>query len=375
LHINSLGSSIAEKLMTDLAARDAAPYDPIGLVVLTGFLGAGKTTLLNRLLRSPALDRSVVLVNEIGEIGIDHLIVREFKENVVLLETGCLCCAVRDDMVHALRELFVQRLRGEIPGFDRVVLETTGLADPVPIIHTLMSDPMLTERFRMLGLFTVVDASLGESQIERHEEALRQVVVADRLVLTKRDIAEPGREERLRARLAALNPGAAIIPADETRPEAILHADGYDPDARPAALRRWLGAVAATPYRLAAPRSRPISPAVHAGGVDTYGFEAEEPLDWGRLSEWLGALVADDGASILRMKGILHIEGHARPVVVNGVQHVFYPPIELRAWPGEDRRSQLVFILRNPERALVETLEKFALGQLAAARAPAALAS
>lgn len=321
--------------MSDDALRWIAGGDTIPLSVITGFLGSGKTTLLNRLLRDPAMDNCAVLVNEIGEVGIDHLVVQELQENVVLLASGCLCCAVRSDLVEALRLLFVQRLRGQVPPFRRVVIETTGLADPVPVIHTLMTDPLLLERFRLDGMVTTVDACHGEDQLDRYPEAVKQAVVADRIVLTKLDLR--GNEApMLRARLHALNPGATPLRAEEATAARLFNTSTFDPTSKDGELLRWLT------------RAGGDDAGNHHSGVRTMWLDTDRPLDWAEFTTWLSELLSVHGPSVLRCKGILNVAGRGdRPVIINGVQHVFYPAEELHFWPEGPRRSQLVFITRD----------------------------
>ncbi|WP_374298136.1 GTP-binding protein [Sphingomonas sp.] len=301
----------------------------IPLSVITGFLGSGKTTLLNRLLRDPSMGDSAVLVNELGEIGIDHLAVQEVQENVVLLASGCLCCAIRSDLVAALRLLFVQRLQGEVPPFRRVVIETTGLADPVPVIHTLMTDPLLLERFRLDAMVTTVDACHGERQLEAFAEAVKQVVVADGIVLTKLDLRGDDAPD-LRARLRGLNPGVVPLPADQATAARLF---ASTPVRRNNALRRWV--------------AEAVQDESSHSPVRTVCLSTEHPLDWAEFTTWLGALLSAHGPTVLRCKGVLDVAGRDRPVVINGVQHVFYPAEELQAWPEGARRTQLVFITRD----------------------------
>jgi G3E family GTPase len=337
-------------MQDDTAARFLTGAETIPVSVITGFLGSGKTTLLNQLLREPGgMGECAVLVNELGEVGIDHLMVQELRENVVLLASGCLCCAVRGDLIDALRALFLDRLRGTVPAFRRVVIETTGFADPVPVVHTLMTDPLLLERYRLDGMVTTVDAVLGEGQLDAHAEAVKQAVVADRIVLTKLDLTDVAAPDRLRARLKALNPGATVLSGQAASAAALFDIGPFAPETKGRDLLRWLDEAA----RNAGDGHDHGDHAHHhhhhddAPAIRTLAIFAERPLRWDAFSEWLGALLAEHGPAVLRTKGLLDLVGQTRPVIVNGVQHVFHPAIELDAWPDADRRSRLVFILRD----------------------------
>jgi len=326
--------------------------------VITGFLGSGKTTLLNALLAHPAMAETAVLVNEFGEVGLDHLLVRKIDEAVVLLNAGCLCCSIRGDLVTALRDLFLKRVRGEVPEFTRTVVETTGLADPAPIIHTLMSDPLIGARYRLDGVVATVDAVHGMGQLDAHAEAVKQAAMADRIVLTKCDIAEGKTVEALRARLAGLNPAAPVLPADhgDVPPAALFPAGLYDPATKTADVGRWLNAEAYEAASAAAHDRHRHAHDVnrHDEHIRAFCLTFEEPLAWERFVRWMEVLQSTRGESLLRVKGILNVAGEDHPVVVHGVQHVFHPPAALPAWPGADRRSRIVFITRDLGRAAVE---------------------
>jgi G3E family GTPase len=321
---------------------------PIPLTVLTGFLGAGKTTLLNALLKQPALSNTAVLINEFGEIGLDHLLVERLDGDTVLLNAGCLCCTIRGDLLTALDGLWDRVLAGQPVA--RVVVETTGLADPAPILHTLMSDPRLALRFVLDGVVTLVDAANGIATLDTQPEALRQAAVADRLVLTKTDLAEAGAVATLAARLRALNPVAPIlhavagaIPAADLLDAGPFVAAGKAPD-----VATWIGA--ATPHHHHA-----HDPNRHDQRIRALCLEFDRPLPWSGLASWLEMLAVTRGASVLRVKGILDLVGESRPVVVHGVQHLFHPPTRLAGWPVDlPRRSRLVFILRDLDPRVVE---------------------
>ncbi len=330
----------------------AIPEGPLSVAVITGFLGSGKTTLLRHLLQHPEMGETAVIVNEFGEIGLDHVLVESAKEDLVLMNSGCLCCTIRGDLVATIRDLYKRRVRREVPPFQRLVIETTGLADPAPILHTLMSDPLVVERFRLDSVITTVDAVAGPSSLDRHEESRRQAAVADRLLITKTDLAEAEALEGLEARLVALNPAATRqrIVRGVVEPADIFNAGLYDPDSKTADVRSWLQAEA---YGTAehgddhAHAGHHHDVNRHDESIKAFCLTYDQPLDWDRFCSWIDMLVSLYGRDILRIKGLLNVVGQDRPVVIHGVQHVFHPPVELEAWPDRDRRSQLVFIVKD----------------------------
>ena len=320
----------------------------IPISVLTGYLGSGKTTLLARLLKAPAFARTAVIINEFGEIGLDHDLVSASSESLIELETGCLCCAVRGDLENTLADLLARRDQGTVPPFERVVIETSGLADPAPILQLLMTDKGLAPRFVLAGVATTVDAVNGLATLDREPEAAKQVAVADRLLITKGDLAG-GVPTELTARLKALNPSATV---DQSRfgdfdPARLFDAGLYDPAAKSADVARWLGADAASTSA-----SEP-----HLQGITTYTILRDGPIAAVALTLFLETLAEHCGRDLLRMKGILGIaEWPERPAVIHGVQHVFHPPAFLDCWPSGDRRSRIVFIVRGIPQGWVESL-------------------
>jgi G3E family GTPase len=345
------------------------PREPIAVCVLTGFLGSGKTTVLRHLLRHPDMEETAVVVNEFGEVGLDHHLLESGREDTVLLNSGCLCCTVRNDLVQTLRVLFKRRARREVPPFRRVAIETTGLADPAPILHTLMTDPILAEWFRLDGVITTVDAVAGAATLDRHAESVKQAAVADRLLLTKSDLAAPAARAALEARLRALNPAAPILAVRNgtVAPADLFNAGLYDPDKKSPDVCRWLKAEAyagttAQADREGEERSHGHAHDVnrHGDGIRAFSLSYERALDWDRFNAWIDMVIAAYGANLLRVKGLLDVAGSARPLVIHGVQHVFHPPVALESWPDGERRTRLVFITRDLDPAeFARTLAAF----------------
>ena len=311
---------------------------PVSLV--TGFLGSGKTTLINRLLRQPGMADTAVVVNEFGDIALDHLLVEAVEGEVVLLASGCVCCAVRSDVETTLRQLLARRDRGEIPAFRRILVETTGLADPAPLVQLLLANPLLLHAVRLDAVVATVDAVHGRDQLDRHRECVKQVAIADRLVLTKLDLVPPGADAPLRDRLGRLNPAASLLAAVDGAidPDRLFGAGLYQADRRIPDVARWLA--------LEAHAGAPAF-ARHEAGIGSVCLAAEAPIAWEALSAWLQHLRDRRGADLLRVKGILDIVGETAPLVVHGVHHVFHPPTLLAGWPEGPRRSQLVLIGRD----------------------------
>jgi G3E family GTPase len=342
---------------------DAYPaFTPVNLV--TGFLGSGKTTLIARLLRDPALGDTAVLINEFGEVGLDHHLMERIDERMVLLQSGCLCCTIRGELADAISDLQARREEGSVPPFRRLVIESTGLADPFPILSTVHADPVLRHHFTLGNVIATVDAVNGSDELDLYEESVKQAAIADRIVVTKTDLSDEATSQALIARLRSLNPGATFLLAQEPiAAELLLSEEFFDLSRKSDEARHWF----ATEAGRGADHGHAHGHEQHEGhagshhhdvnrhgkDIASFALTFDEPLDWTMFGLWLTMLLNRHGPRLLRVKGILNIDGEAAPVAVHGVQHLVHAPRHMEAWPDADRRSRLVFITRGLDAAVI----------------------
>lgn len=343
------------------------PSSLIPVTLLTGFLGSGKTTVLNHLVRQPELADALVIINEFGEMPLDHMLVAHSTENPVMeMSSGCLCCTIRSDLAQTLRDITWRFSRNGRRQFRRVLIETTGLADPAPIIHTLMTHPQVAKHYRLDGIVATVDLATGNATLDRHPEAVRQAAIADCLLLTKADMVDNDQRQTLLQRLDAINPAAPrhIIKRGEITASKVLDLGLFSTDGKTPDVKQWLHEAA---YREDAQQDAAAhhhGTTHHDDHIQAFCFTVDEPVSEGSLDAWLELLLNLVGTNILRIKGILNIQGKDQPVVIHGVQHILYPPTMLPAWPDTDRRSRLVFITRDVSRHEIEKILHVLRGSL-----------
>jgi G3E family GTPase len=340
--------------MSDLLVQsESLTRDPLAgripVSIVTGFLGSGKSTLINRLLKRPDMNKVAVIVNELGEQSIDHDLIEVSSEQMMLLNNGCLCCVLRGDLQQTLRDMFVKRRIGEIIDFDRVVVETTGLADPAPVMQTLMTDTMLQAQYRLDCVVTLVDAVNGVGQLDTMQEAVKQAALADRIVITKSDLAAEDAVTTVKRRLRELNPQAPMKPAvnGEIDLAFLIDVGLKNAKSRLEDVERWMGGEV---------HDENGHVHRHDSAVQSFSLRYDKPFTWATFSQCLEVLTALRGPDLLRVKGLVNVEGRTGPLVIQGVQHLFHPPIELAEWPSSDRATRIVFITRGIERASIENL-------------------
>ena len=331
------------------------PDTPLPITLLTGFLGSGKTTVLNHLVRN--LPRTAILMNEFGEVALDHQLLEKMEGPMALLSGGCVCCTISGSLSPTLKNLWMARQKGDIPAFERVIIETTGVADPAPVLDNLLHDNWIRARFRLDGVVTTVDAVFGMEQLDEHFEAVKQVSVADKLLLTKTDLATADAVTALRERLAALNPAADIVTVTngEIDPAAIQNLGLWNAETQSLEAVRWLKQTRYQPAHAGKLGGKPQSDS-HDSRIRAFSVVIDAPLDRYGLHSALNMLTSFRAENLLRFKAMVNLQDETRPVVLHGIQHVLYPEVTLDTWPDDDRRSRFVFIVRDLEPEFVAKL-------------------
>ena len=324
----------------------------IPVTVITGFLGSGKTTLLSSILKKKEMQKTAVIINEFGEIGLDHALIEHTDENIVELQSGCICCTIQGDLNKTLIDLFDKMMNGKVSSFNRILIETTGLANPVPIIHTLMSSIELIRIYSLDGVITVVDSINGEKTLDLHEESLKQLALAEKIILSKTDIVDKDEIKSLVYRIKEINPVSQIIFSKfgNIPFEEIFGLGAYDPYKKSADVKNWL----ATEKYKDKKHHHHHDVNRHNENIRAFSMMSENPVNMIAFSFFRDMITAALGANLLRMKGIVNIAGEERPAVIHGVQHIFHPVQWLETWPDNDRRTKLVFITQNIKKEQIE---------------------
>ncbi len=338
----------------------------IGITVLTGFLGSGKTTVLTSLIKQKKMANAAIIINEFGEVGLDHDLIETTDENVIELQNGCICCTIQDDLKTTLLNLIKKMEKCEIPLFNHVIIETTGLANPVPIIHTLMNSLDLQRIYSLDGIITVVDSVNGETTFNAHDEAVKQTVFADKIVLSKTDIADKEIINSLTNRIENINPKVSIIRSDKNSlpVSKLLGLNDYNPQKKDWNVSKWLDIEKEKSSNNLHNHYEHVdhhhdhNVNRHGDGIETFAMVTTQPVSMTAVNFFLELLMSQMGENILRIKGILNINGEKRPAVIHGVQHIFHPLEWLEKWPTKDKKSRLVFITKNINKNTIDDLFK-----------------
>lgn len=346
------------------------PPDKIPLTLLTGFLGSGKTTLLNALIHQPEFHNTLVIINEFGEISLDHLLVEHTEENLVVeMSSGCVCCSIRGDLQTTLHDVHTRYVSEQGRQFDRVIIETTGLASPIPILHTLMTDRFIATEYYLDSVVVTIDAVNGDNTLNQYQEAVQQAAVADHLLITKSDLTDKAQVDALVARLTKLNPSATqdIVVAGHIDAQKLLNTGLFSASNKHPDVEKWLNAQSVEDEHAhhhhhhahddhhQHHEHHDHEETHHDDHIHSFCFTLDDPVPLPIFEEWLNMFVGFKGENILRMKGIIHVEGQDNPVVIHGVQHLFHPAVILPKWPTEDKRTRIVFITKD---ILKETVER-----------------
>ena len=333
----------------------------IGISVLTGFLGSGKTTILTSLIKQKQMANAAIIINEFGEVGLDHDLIETTDEKVIELQNGCICCTIQGDLKTTLLNLLKKMEKGEVSPFNHVIIETTGLADPVPIIHTLMTSLDLQRIYSIDGVITVVDSINGEPTYNAHEEAVKQTAFADRIILSKTDIADKGTVDALTKRIKSINPKVTIIKSDKNSlpVSELLGLNDYNPQNKDWNVREWLDIEKnKSSNHLHNHHNHEHDVNRHGDNIETFAMVTSQPVSMTSVNFFLELLMSQMGENILRIKGVLNIKGENRPAVIHGVQHIFHPLEWLEKWPGNDKKSRLVFITKNINKNTIDDFFK-----------------